>query len=215
MATPSLPRYPASYDAYHRLSYREKGQSGSAATGTVAAALAAASTLWTLRYPELTPANPAGGPASLSQRRLHVFRISVVASVLVNFTTTNLAGRGLILVRGAPTTANTASNPSGGAAYTMVRHRSDMTAGEEVLGVGRIATTAGLTTTGFTFETNAIRRLPMVVAGSAGTAYTATWDLDDAMFLLPGELLAIQAAANFDAAGTFEVDVDVDACEVP
>lgn len=194
---------------------KEKGQAGSALTGTVAAALAAGSVVWTLRYPELAVQPGAG----LGSKRLYVQRIAVTVTVGTAFTTPVTLGRHLILVRGAPT-SSTASNPSGGVAYTMVRKRSDSaTNSGETLGVGRAATTGALTTTGLTFETNVIRRLPLGGAGSSGAITTATWVFDgvaaDPIYLLPGELVALAAGATFDAAGTFELAVDVDAVEVP
>lgn len=196
-------------------SLKEKGQAGSALTGTVAAALAADGVVWSLRYPELT-VQPG---ASQSSKRLYVQRIAVTATVGTAFTTPVTLGRHLKLVRGAPT-SGTASNPSGGAAFTMVRKRSDSaTNSGETLAVGRVATTAALTTTGLTFESNVIRRLPMGGSGTSGAITTATWLFNgvdaDPIYLLPGELVALAAGATFDAAGTFELAVDVDAVEVP
>lgn len=194
---------------------KEKGQAGAALTGTIAAGLAADGVVWTLRYPELTT-QPG---ASNFSKRLYVQRLELVVSTIVAFTTAVTAGRHLKLVRGAPT-AGTASNPSGGAAYTMVRKRSDgSTTNGETLGVGRVATTGALTTTGLTFEANAIRRMPLAGAGAVGTVVSASWLFDgqeaDPIVLLPGELVAISAGALFDAGGTWELSVDVDAVEVP
>ena len=207
--------YPTYYTDTVSRNLKEKGQAGSALTGTIAAALAADGVVWTLRYPETAPM-PGAGP---SGKRLYVQRISVTAVVGTAFTTPVTLGRHLKLVRGAPT-SGTASNPSGGAAYTMVRKRSDGAANHgETLGVGRVATTAALTTTGITFEANAIRRLAMSGSGSSGSIITATWSFDgvdaDPIYLLPGELVALAAGATMDAAGTFELTVDVDAVEVP
>lgn len=194
---------------------KEKGQAGSALTGTVAALLAADGVVWSLRYPETTVMPSA---SSLAGRRLYVQRIAVTAVIGTAFTTPVTLGRHLKLVRGAPT-SGTAANPSGGAAYVMVRKRSDLGTDAEVLGVGRVATTAALTTTGLTFETAVIRRLPMSGSGASGSIITATWSFDgvdaDPIYLLPGQLVALAAGATMDAAGTFELTVDVDAVEVP
>ena len=207
--------YPEFYLNIVTRNLKEKGQAGSALTGTVAAALAADGVIWTLRYPETTPM-PSGG---LGNKRLYVQRIAVTTVTGTAFTTPVTLGRHLKLVRGAPTSA-TASNPSGGAAYTMVRKRSDgSTTNGETLGVGRVATTAALTTTGITFETAVLRRFPMSGSGSSGAVASATWLFNgvdaDPIYLLPGELLAIAAGATMDAAGTFELAVDVDAVELP
>lgn len=190
---------------------KEKGQAGSALTGTVAAL--ADGVYWTLRYPE-TSVMPS---ASLGSRRLYVQRISLTFTTVVAFTNLT-AGRALRLVRGAPT-SGTASNPSGGAAYTMVRKRSDISSDAETLAVGRVATTAALTTTGITFETAPLRRLLLVGATAAGSTVTATWSFDgvdaDPLYLLPGQLLAISTEAAFDAAGTWQAVIDVDAVDIP
>lgn len=210
--------YAAFYgDAVSR-NIKEKGQAGSALTGTIAAALAADGVIWTLRYPETT-VMPSASNLYSSGKRLYVQRVSVTTVTGTAFTTPVTLGRHLKLVRGAPT-AGTASNPSGGAAFTMVRKRSNSsTDSGETLAVGRVATTAALTTTGITFESNVIRRLPMSGSGTSGAIITATWSFGgqdaDPVYLLPGELLALAAGATMDAAGTFECLVDVDAVEVP
>lgn len=205
--------------AYHQL-YRgsyssgipERGQAGSALTGIVAAA--ADGTLWTLRYPE-SAAAVLPGNSTRETKRLYVQRIHVQYVCLTAFTTPVTAGRALRLVRGAPT-SGTAVNPSGGAAYTMVHKRSDVS--NETLGVGRVATTLVLTTTGITFETAPLQRVMLVGAGASGAQYDEAWRFDgieaDPIYLLPGELLAIATDAAFDAAGTFQLQVDVDAVEV-
>lgn len=178
-------------------------------TGTVAAT--ADGTLWTLRFPETSPM-PSG--ARGQGKRLYIQRIHVQYVCLTAFTTPVTAGRAFRLVRGAPT-SGTAADPSGGAAFTMVRKRSD---GNEVLGVGRVATTAVLTTTGLTFETAPLQRMLVVQAGASGAAYDEAWRFDgveaDPIYLLPGQLLAIQTDAAFDAAGTFQLNIDVDAVEL-
>lgn len=206
--------FPQLYRASYGHGTPELGQVGSALTGIVAAA--ADGTVWTFRYPELSPVK-AGGSTRQS-RRLYVQRIHVQYVCLTAFTTPVTAGRALRLVRGAPTTGGTASNPSGGAAYTMVHKRSDVSASVETLGVGRVATTAVLTTTGITFETAPMQRMMLVGAGASGAQYDEAWRFDgveaDPIYLLPGELLAIATDAAFDAAGTFQLQVDIDAVEL-
>ncbi len=202
------------YHQLYRGSYSngipERGQAGSALTGIVAAA--AEGTVWTLRYPETTVLP---GKSTRETKRLYVQRIHVQYVTLTAFTTPVTAGRALRLVRGAPTTV-TASNPSGGAAYVMVHKRSDDAT--ETLGVGRVATTAVLTTTGITFETAPMQRMLLAQAGNSGNSYDEAWRFDgveaDPIYLLPGELLAIATDSAFDAAGTFQLQVDVDAVEV-
>lgn len=204
--------YPELYEGHFSKGHQEKGTAGSAITGVVAAG--ADGTLWTLRYPEVPvlPAASKGGGGL--QRRLYVQRIHVQYVTLTAFTTPVTAGRALRLVRGAPT-AGTAADPSGGAAYVMVRKRSTPT--NETLGVGRVSTTVVLTTTGLTFETAPFQRMLLVQAGASGNVWDEKWLFDgveaDPLYLVPGELLAIQTDSAFDAAGTFQLQIDVDAVE--
>jgi hypothetical protein len=197
------------YHSHYTASHRDAGQSGSALTGTVAAGLAANGVVWTLRYPD-TSVMPS---ASVLARRLYVQRIHVQYVTGTAYTTPVTLGRHLKLVR-ATAAAGTA-DPSGGAAYTMVRKRSD---GAETLCVGRVATTGALTTTGFTLG-EPVQRMVLSQAGASGAAYDEAWRFDgieaDPLILLPGQALFIAAGALFDAVGTFELNVDVDAVEVP
>lgn len=209
--------YSAFYQYHHRLGLVQKGQAGSTATGTVAAGLAADGVVWTLRYPESVAGVLSPGAGAANAKKLYVGRIEVVVTTVVAFTTPVTAGRHLKLVRGTGP-AGTA-DPSGGAAWTPARKRSDLDANVEALGVGRVATTGALTTTGFTFEANAIRRLPLAGAGASGAVASASWIFDGRqaapVVLLPGQVLALAAGATFDAAGTWEMFVDVDFAEVP
>jgi hypothetical protein len=197
------------YHSHYTAGQRDAGQAGSALTGTVAAGLAADGVVWSLRYPE-TVVMPS---SSTLARRLYVQRIHVQYVTGTAYTTPVTLGRHLKLVR-ATAPAGTA-NPSGGAAYTMVRKRSD---GAETLGIGRVATTGALTTTGFVAE-EPVQRMLLSMAGDSGSAYDEAWRFDnieaDALVLLPGQALFISAGALFDAAGTWELQVDVDAVEVP
>lgn len=210
--------YQQFYETQISRNLREKGQCGAAKTGTIAAALADDAVIWTLKYPEISQGAGIPGKSTLS-KRLYVERIHIHTVTGTAFTTPVTLGRGLELVRGAPTSGNTASNPSGGAAFTMVRKRSDLTSSDETLAIGRVATTGALTTTGYTFESNAIRHFVMSQVGDSGADYDEEWRFDgvhaDPLYLLPGEVLAIRAAAAFDAAGTWEAAITVDCVEVP
>lgn len=203
--------YSQLYDDYFRRSQSERGQSGAALTGTIAAGLAANGVIWTLRYPETTPMPSA---SRLVNKRLCVQRIHVHTVTGTAFTTAVTLGRHLKLVRMSGPAGT--SNPSGGAAWTPVRKRSD---GSETLAVGRIATTGALTITGFTLESNVIQRYLMSAVGDSGAQYDEVWRFDgveaDPLILLPGQALAIAAGAEFDAAGTFEADISCDMVEVP
>lgn len=209
--------YAAFYQNHTRFGLLQKGQVGAASTGTVAAALAADGAVWTLRYPESVAAVLMPGAGAANAKKLYVGRIEVVVTTIVAFTTPVTAGRHLKLVRGTGP-AGTA-DPSGGAAWTPARKRSDFDANVEALGVGRVATTGALTTTGFTFETAALARMPLAGAGAAGAVASASFVFDGRqaapVILLPGQVLALAAGATFDAAGTWEAFINVDFAEVP
>lgn len=209
--------YSAFYQHHTRLGLLQKGQAGAASTGTIAAGLAADGVVWTLRYPESVASVLMPGAGAANAKKLYVGRIEVIVTTIVAFTTPVTAGRHLKLVRGTGP-AGTA-DPSGGAAWTPARKRSDLDANVEALAVGRVATTAALTTTGFTFETAALARVPLAGAGASGAvaSFTGTFDGRQAgpIVLLPGQVLALAAGALFDAAGTWEAFVNVDFAEVP
>ena len=201
--------YSSLYRDHFVTGLHNRGQAGSALTGTVAAALASDGVVWTLRYPE----SAATQATARDAKRLYVQRIHVQYVTGTAYTTPVTPGRHLKLCR-AVAAAGTA-DPSGGAAFTMVRKRSDET---ETLAIGRVATTGALTTTGFTLS-EPVQRLIRAQAGASGAAYDEAWRFDgveaDPLILLPGQALAIAAGALFDAAGTWELNVDVDAVEGP
>ena len=80
----------------------------------------------------------------------------------------------------------------------------------------RIATTGALTVTGITFAGPELEQFPLAAYGNAGNVaetvfdYKATGGLE----LLPGELLAIRSPQLMDAAGTWQLTVDMDWTEV-
>lgn len=206
--------YPQLYKGYFGRGVKERGQAGSADTGTIAAGASSNDKFWTLRYPEVTPMP---GASHKIGKRLYVQRITLDWTTIVSFGTPITAGRCLHLHRGAPT-SGTAGNPSDGSAFTMVRKRSDTTSTDEILGVGRVASTGALTTTGLTFETAPIRTFMAVHLGNAGDHDHREWRFDgvvaDPIYLLPGEVLAIAAGQDMDASGTFQLAVTVDAVEI-
>lgn len=174
------------------------GQSFSGVTGTMAAALASGGTVWAYRYP------------AAATRRLFFPRLHPHYVCLGSFTAPVSAGRQLQLVRGA------GADASGGTALDTRRHQSNVSA--ENLGSGRIADTAGLTTSGITFESVPFRRMLLAGAGVQGDQWDEVWDYDGddspPLILLPGELFALRAPAQFDAAGTWQLKVDGCAVEI-
>lgn len=178
-----------------------RGQCAAVTTGLISAGLAGEACIWTLRYPEA------------ATKRLVVQRVHVHVVTETGFTTSVTGTRGLKLCRGAP--ATTAADPSGGLPFVPVRKLSS---NDETLGIGRIATTGALTTTGLPLEATAIRRLLMAQSGASGADYDENWLFDgqeaDPIWLLPGQMVAIAANATFDAAGTWRAAVTYDAVEM-
>jgi len=171
-----------------------RGQSFAGFTGTIAAALAASSTVFAGRYPLA-----ATGKYLLKWVHLHF-------TCLVSFTTPVTAGRRLSLKRGS------GGDPSDGTAIDVVRdHSAEAT---ETLLTGQVATTGALTMTSVTYETPTRARLMLSQAGSAGLDYDEIWHFDDPLILLPGQLFGIVAPAQFDAAGTWQLGVKGGGVEV-
>lgn len=169
----------------------------SASTGVMAAGLAADAAAFTLRYPDT-------GTKLWALQWLHVH-----VSCLTAFTTPVTAGRRLHLVRSTDVDAAA----SGGAAVDVVRNDSRYTT--ETLPVGRIATTAALTTTGIIFDTAAAARLALSQVGASGADYDEVWTFDDPLILIPGQTVAITAGALFDAGGTWQATIKGGGAELP
>lgn len=170
-------------------------------TGIMAAALAAGGTVFTMR-------NDAS-----SAKRVFIERIRLQYTCIVAFTTPITAGRRLHLVRSTVSSAN----PSGGTAIVPVAKNSLHTDSEcSTAGGGdtRISTTAALTITGTTFDTNVLRTVGLVHVGAAGAHHETIIDMHPAesapIILEPGQVLGIVAGAAFDAAGTWTLGVNVD-----
>ncbi len=178
------------------------GFQGSAFSGTIAAATSG--TLWTYEH-RLADTGVDSGQL-IEVRRLHVHVVTIAA-----FSTLVTAGRALRLVRGAADSAHTVA-VSGGAGWDAARKYSADSL--ETLGVGRIATTVALTTTGYTFGSIVRRRMSLVHLGAAGSPHDEVWKFDgleaEPIFLRPGQVLAIQTDAALDAGGTIQLKVDAD-----
>lgn len=171
-----------------------RGQSFSGFTGTMAAALAANSTVLALRYPLAST-----GKGLIKWLHCHY-------TCLGAFTTPVTAGRRLALKRGS------GGDASGGTNLDFVR---DQSSSDETLWTGQVATTGALTMTGVTYETAVRARLMLSQAGAAGADYDEIWNFDDPLVLLPGELLGIVAPVAFDAGGTWQLSVKGGVVGVP
>lgn len=171
----------------------------SGVSGTIGAALGANSSVFAMR---LDPG--AAVTAFLEQVRLSF-------TTIVAFTTPVTAGRRLSLFRGSGAAA------SGGTATPPVSKDSTSATSEFLAANGgdiRIASTAALTVTGITYETDPIATLTLVHVGAAGGFVTATWSFHATesapLILSPGQLLAVRNPAAMDAAGTWQLGVDVE-----
>ena len=183
------------------LAPRGYAYSATGVTGTVAAALASGGAVFTMR-------NDAS-----SAKRVFIDRIRLQYTTIVAYTTAVTAGRRLHLVRSTVSSAN----PSGGTAIVPVAKNSLHTDSEcSTAGGGdtRIATTGALTVTGTTWDTNVIRAVTLVHLGAAGAfgEFLLEFAASESapVILEPGQALGIVAGQAFDAAGTWNLAVNVD-----
>lgn len=175
--------------------------SASGMSGTMAAALAAGGTVFSMR-------NDSG-----SSKRVFVEKLRLHYTTQVAYTTPLSAIRRLHLVRSTVSSAN----PSGGTALVPVPKNSLDTDSEcSTAGGGdcRIATTAALTITGTTWDTNVIRMCTLGHVGAAGAFLEQIWEFSASesapIVLEPGQALGLVAGALFDAAGTWTLGLSVD-----
>ena len=168
-------------------------------TGTVAAALAANSTVFAMR---LDPSSPV---------LAYIERIRIMYTTIVSYTTPVIESRRLALFRG------TGAATSGGTALVPVQKNTTSASSECLLANGgdiRIATTAALTVTGITYETPPIGTMSLVHVGNAGNYVESLFEFHAGecapVILQPGQLLAIRNPAVMDAAGTWQMAVNVD-----
>jgi hypothetical protein len=168
-------------------------------TGTMAAALAGNSTVFAMR---LDP-----GSSVLA----YIERIRIMYTTIVTYTTPITASRRLALFRGS------GAATSGGAALVPVQKNTTLATSECLIANGgdiRIAATAGLTVTGITYETDPIRTMSLVHVGTAGNYVESLFEFHAGecapVVLQPGQLLAIRNPVAMDAAGTWQMAVNVD-----
>jgi len=176
----------------------------SSVTGTIAAALAQNSCVFALR-------NDPG-----STKSVYIERVRLVFTTIVAFTTPITAGRRLALFRG--TGAATAGGTPIADATKKLASSVDSECSAALGGDIRIATTGALTVTGITFETNPFRTMPLVHVGAAGAVYDRIFEFGNGetspLVLEPGQLLGVRNPVAMDAAGTWQLSVDVDWFEI-
>lgn len=180
------------------------GFSVSTVTGTIAAALAANGSLFVSR---LDPGTTV---------RAYITRVVLAYTTIVSFTTPITAGRRLGLYRGVGAQA------SGGTAIAAAfkKDNGDLSSEMQTSGGGdmRVATTAGLTVTGITYETPEFATMSLVDVGTAGATKLMTFEFDAAsggpVVLQPGEIFAVRNPVAMDAAGTWQLALTMDWYEI-
>lgn len=164
-------------------------------SGTVGAAIAINSSFFAMRL-DLG-----------STLRAFVDLIVLRYTTIVAYTTPVTAGRRLAIFRGS------GANTSGGTSITTATPRSTGFAASEfdtaAGGAMSIATTGALTVTGITFEAAPIAVAPLVHLGNAGGYGEFRFQFDAPIQLEPGQLLAVRNPVAMDAAGTWQLGVEV------
>ena len=179
-----------------------------ALTGTVAAAAGANGCWFAMRL------DPSAGALAVLLETVRMQFTTIVA-----FTTSVTAGRRLELYRGsgAATGGGTDINPGDNSFQADTNYGfSEVFSGQG--GSTRVATTATLTVVGITFEASPFGIMPLTHVGAAGGNFEKTWDFastrDKPKLLRAGELLAVRNPVAMDAAGTWQLSVEVEWSEV-
>ena len=183
---------------------RGTGFTVSSVTGTVAAALAQNSSVFAMRL------DPSAG------KNAYIERIRLSYTTIVAYTTPVTANRRLALFRGSGAAASNGTEIT--EATKKLASSIDSEFNSALGGDMRIATTGALTVTGITYETNPIRTMSLVHVGSAGNVYDRVFEFGNGetspLVLEPGQLLAVRNPVAMDAAGTWQLAVDVDWYEI-
>lgn len=185
---------------------RGNGFAVSNVTGAVAAALAANATVFAMR---LDPG---------SANRAFIDRVRLQWTTLVAFTTAVTAGRRIALYRGAgAATAGGTAIPNANRKWTAGAASSEFDAANG--GDIRIATTGALTVTGVTWETDPLATMTLTHVGAAGAFYETIFEFAPSesyeIVLEPGQLLGVRNPVVMDAAGTWQLGVNVQWREAP
>lgn len=172
-----------------------------AQSGTIAAALAANSSVFAMR---LDPG---------TTKVAYIERLKIQFTTIVAFTTPVTAGRRLALFRGS------GAATSGGTAAPAVSKGTTSPPSEFLIAQGgdsRISSTGALTVTGITFETDPLAVFSLTHVGAAGAFSEWVWDANQhtPIILQPGQLLAVRAPVAMDAAGTWQFSITADYYEL-
>lgn len=166
-------------------------------TGTMAAALGANSAIFTQRL----------DPSAAGAVCAFIDRIRLTWTTIVAFTTPITAGRRLALFRGS------ATPNSGGTGLVSVRAHNTFSNLSECdtarSGDIRIATTAALGGSP-SFESDPFRTVALTHVGTAGAYFEKEFEFTPGELVLdPGELISVRNPVAMDAAGTWQLTVDV------
>lgn len=179
---------------------RGDGYALSSVTGTIAAAATANSCFFAMRT------NPG------ASKNAYITQLRIQYTTIVVYTTPVTAGRRLAVYRGSAAAA------SGGTALAtaaqMLTTSPTSIVNSANSGDARIASTGGLTVTGITFETQELETFYLTGYGAAGATANFERRYDQAgsspIILTPGQLIAIRNPAAMDAAGTWQIGVDIE-----
>ncbi len=174
-------------------------------SGTIAAALGANSCVFAMRM----------DPGAGATKKAYIKNLRVRFTTIVAFTTPVTAGRRLAVFRAS------GANASGGTAITVATPKDTAYSASEFNvasgGDMRIASTGALTVTGITFEAAPMKVMTLAHVGTAGASQEFLYELDvrsHPIELNAGQLLTIRNPVAMDAAGTWQVSVEVDWAEV-
>ena len=182
-----------------------KVYSTGAQTGAIGAAAGADSTFFAMRF----------NPSSVTKKAL-ILRVSLDWAVSTAFTTPTVAGRVLQVQRAS------AATPSGGTAIAAATKRNsasdasqfDAASGGDI----RVATTAALTMTSVVFEDIPLAQLSVTAEGSLNSTLHQQFLFEGPMrtpiTIKPGELFVVRNQAAMDAAGVWNLGVEVVWAEV-
>lgn len=184
---------------------RGVGYGTSGITGAIAAALTANNPVFAMR---LDPS---------SAVRAYIDRVRLQFVTLAAFTVPITAGRRLALYRGS----GAATSGGVGIAAAVKKHTALASSEFDVANGGdiRIASTGGLAAAGITFEAEPIATMTLVHVGAAGAYIESIFEFAPSesyeIVLEPGQLLVVRNPAAMDAAGTWQLGVNVQWREAP
>lgn len=176
-------------------------------TGTMAAALAANSVVFAMQAID----DDTTKPLLVRRGTVVIDAIRLAYTAIVGSAGLALAGRQLNLYR-SPGAGQT--HPVGGTALTpLPKNTLDVGADTGLVVSPRVATTAGLTLTGFTRGTDIVGVFDLAAAAAIGSNKEKQWTWAATaghLELAPGEFLSISNPAIFDLLLTWQLLVEVD-----